>query len=81
MMSLMRVGPETFPFKWSLGAVGVLGRLMVVGSSFLAMPGCAVTASASARLMSEGCYAGHQRDVHETGVGSYNDLPRWSLRL
>ncbi len=59
----------------------MVGALAVVEPSFLAMPGCAVTASASARLMSEGCCAGHQRDVHETGVGSYNDLPRWSLRL
>lgn len=59
MVSLMRVGPETIPLKWSLGAVGVVGALALVESSVLTMPGCAVTASASARLISEGCCVGH----------------------
>ncbi len=81
MVSLMRVGPETFPLKWSLEAVGVRGWLVVVGSSFSAMPGCVVTASASTRFMKEGCCAKCQRDVYKTGVDKYNDLPRWSLRF
>lgn len=57
MVSLRRVGPETFPLEWSFK--GVLGRLGVVEPSFLAIPGCAVTASASARSMNDGCCAGH----------------------